>query len=172
MVLQTDTLELLAEVSIALAGFSGVALMLGRRSSGQLSSLDKRRLSFLLEFTLGVFFLSVLPLLGRAAAVPDHANLRVCATAVLAFNVVMGVLMYVRDAGLSEEDRLRLVRPSQRIAEALLAVLSACLLIVILGVWARFAMSIYLASLTALLLTAAFQFYHLLRAVGETEDTA
>jgi hypothetical protein len=172
MVLQTDTLELLAEVSIALAGFSGVALMLGRRSSGRLSSLETRRLSFLLELTLGVFFLSVLPLVGRAAPVPDQLNLRVCATVVLVFNIVMGVLMYVRDAGLSEEDRLRLVRPSQRIALALGAVLSASLLIVILGAWARFAMSIYLASLTALLLTASFQFYHLLRAVGEAEDTA
>ena len=137
MVLQTDTLELLAEVSIALAGFSGVALMLGRRSSGRLSSLDKRRLSFLLELTLGVFFLSVLPLVGRAAAVPDHVNLRGCATVVLVFNIVMGVLMYVRDAGLSEEGRLRLVRPSQRIAEALGAVLSACLVVVILGAWAN-----------------------------------
>jgi hypothetical protein len=169
MLLQTDTLELLAEVSIALAGFSGVALMLGRRSSGRLSSLEKRRLSFLLELTLGVFFLSVLPLVGRAASVPDQLNLRACATALLAFKVVMGVLMVVRDTGLSEEDRSQLVRPSQRIAETLLAVLSACLLVVILGAWARFAMSIYLASLTALLLTAAFQFYHLLRAVGEAD---
>ena len=170
--LHTSTLELLAEVSIALAGFSGVALMLGRRSSGRLSRLEKRRLSFLLELTLGVFFLSVLPLVASAASVPDRLNLRLCAAALLAFNVVMGVLMLVRDAALSEEDRSRLVRPSQRVSQALLAVLSACLLVVILGAWAQFAMSIYLASLTGLLLTAAFQFYHLLRSVGEAKDTA
>lgn len=170
--LHTSTLELLAEVSIALAGFSGVALMLGRRSSGRLSSLERRRLSFLLELTLGVFFLSVLPLVVGATAVPDQLNLRVCATAVFAFNAVMGSLMYARDARLSAGDRSQLVRPSQRVAMALVAVLSGCLLVVILGAWAQFAMSIYLASLTALLLTAAFQFYHLLRAVGETEGTA
>jgi hypothetical protein len=170
--LQTSTLELLAEVSIALAGFSGVALMLGRRSSGRLSRLEKRRLSFLLELTLGVFFLSLIPLVANAARVPDQLNLRVCATAVLAFNAVMGVLMYSRDARLSEQDRSRLVRPSQRVAEALLALLSACLLVVILGAWAQFAMAIYVASLTGLLLAAAFQFYHLLRAVGETDDGA
>ena len=144
--------------------------MRGRRSSGRLSTLERRRLSFLLELTLGVFFLSVLPLVVSAAAVPDQLSLRACAAVVLAFNVVMGVLMYARDARLAEQDRSRLVRPSQRIALGLNALMSACLLVIVLGAWTRFAMSIYLASLSALLLAAAFQFYHLLRAVGETDD--
>ena len=168
--LEVSTLELLAEVSIALAGFSGIALILGRRSSGRRSGLDNRRLSFLLELTLGVFFLSVIPLVANAASVPHQLNLRVCTTAMLTFNAVLGVLMYFRDARLSEQDRSRLVRPSQRIIQALLGLLSVCWVVVILGALEQFAMSIYLAGLTVMLLAAAFQFYHLLRAVGETDD--
>ena len=105
--LDTSTLELLAEVSIALAGFSGVVLVLGRRSSGPLAGLDKRRLGFLLELTLGSFFLSVIPLVVNAAAIPQQLNLRVCSIVMYASIVTFGVLAYVRNARLSERDRAR-----------------------------------------------------------------
>jgi hypothetical protein len=40
-----DTLTIFAEVSIALAGFSGIVIAFGRRSVGSLSPLEIRRLS-------------------------------------------------------------------------------------------------------------------------------
>ena len=40
-----ETLSIFAEVSVALAGFSGIAIAFGRRSLGSLSRLEVRRLS-------------------------------------------------------------------------------------------------------------------------------
>ncbi len=170
--LDTATLELLAEVPIALAGFSGVVLILGRRSTGRLSGLDKRRLGFLLETTLGVFFLSLMPLVANAATIPPQLNLRGCSLAMLGFIVSMGVLWSVRNARLSDEERARRVQPLEVIVWALLVPESVCLLVVTFGAGGRFAMAIYLAGLTVFLLAAAFQFYLLLSAVGEADDAA
>jgi hypothetical protein len=170
--IDTGSLELLAEVSIALAGFSGVVLILGRRSSGHLSALERRRLGFLLETTLGVFFLSLTPLVISAAGVPPQLNLRICSAAMLGLAVSLGVLWFIRNARLSDEESARRVRPLEAIVWALFVPESVCLLVVAFGAWGRFAMAIYLAGLTAFLLGAAFQFYLLLGAVGESNDAA
>lgn len=54
-----ETLSIFAEVSVALAGFSGIAIAFGHRSLGSLSRLEVRRLSNL--FTLsGLVLLSSL----------------------------------------------------------------------------------------------------------------
>jgi hypothetical protein len=52
-----DTLAIFAEVSVALAGFSGIVIAFGRRSIGSLSKLEKRRLSNL--FTLSGLVLTI-----------------------------------------------------------------------------------------------------------------
>ena len=164
--LDVGTLELLAEVSIALAGFSGVVLILGRRSSGHLPGLDQRRLHFLLETTLGAFFLSVIPLVANAGAMPYRMNLRFCSTAMLAFLLALAAMFILRGARLSQPERARLVRPLEIILGALLVPLSVGLLFVVFGAWGQLAMSIYLAGLTVLLLAASFQFYLLLSDPG------
>jgi hypothetical protein len=90
----------------------------------------------------------------------------------LGFIVSMGVLWFVRNARLSDEERARRVRPLEVIVWALLVPESVCLLVVTFGAGERFAMAIYLAGLTVFLLAAAFQFYLLLSAVGEANDVA
>ena len=88
----------------------------------------------------------------------------------LAIIVAAVVLRNIRNARLSKEERSRLIQPLEVIIGAFLVAESACLLVIIFGAWGRFAMSIYLAGLTVLLLGAAFQFYLLLQAVGETDN--
>ena len=55
-----DTLSIFAEVSVALAGFSGIIIAFGRRSSGALNELELRRLSNLFALSGMVLVLSLL----------------------------------------------------------------------------------------------------------------
>ena len=66
-----DALRTFAELGIALAGFSGIVAVLGRRSQGQWSELERARLFALLSTSLGATFFSVLPELFREASRPD-----------------------------------------------------------------------------------------------------
>ena len=55
-----DTLAIFAEVSIALAGFSGIAIAFGQRSLGSLTVNERRRLSNLFVLSGSVLLLSLL----------------------------------------------------------------------------------------------------------------
>ena len=57
----SDTLSTIAEVSIALAGFTGVVAVLGRRSSGGWSSEELLQLRALVETSLAALFVSFVP---------------------------------------------------------------------------------------------------------------
>ncbi|NND43725.1 MAG: hypothetical protein HKN58_00265 [Xanthomonadales bacterium] len=54
-----DTLSIFAEVSIALVGFSGIAIAIGHRPLGSLTPLESRRLFNLFTFPGLVLFLSL-----------------------------------------------------------------------------------------------------------------
>jgi hypothetical protein len=56
-----DTLSTIAEVAVALAGFTGVVAVLGRRSSGGWSAEELLQLRALVETSLTVFFVSFVP---------------------------------------------------------------------------------------------------------------
>jgi hypothetical protein len=56
-----ETLRSLSEVAIALAGFTGIVAVLGQRAGGRWSPLEWLRLRMLLETSLAVVFLSLLP---------------------------------------------------------------------------------------------------------------
>jgi hypothetical protein len=58
-----ETLRSLSEVAIALAGFTGIVAVLGRRAGGRWSPLEWLRLRMLLETSLAVVFLSLFPVL-------------------------------------------------------------------------------------------------------------
>jgi hypothetical protein len=55
-----DTLAIFAEVSVALAGFSGIVIAFGKRSQGSLNNLELRRLSNLFALSGLVLILSLL----------------------------------------------------------------------------------------------------------------
>jgi hypothetical protein len=68
---QADTLRTFAEVGVALAGFTGVAVVLGRRAEGAWSYVEIGQLRQLLESSLAVALLALLPLvLERLAGSP------------------------------------------------------------------------------------------------------
>jgi hypothetical protein len=54
-------LQLIAEVAVALAGFSGVVVALGRRSGGAWASSDKTRLRTMLDLSFLAAFLAIMP---------------------------------------------------------------------------------------------------------------
>lgn len=65
-----ETLRSLSEVAVALTGFTGIVAVLGRRAGGQWGPLEWLRLRMLLETSLAVVFLSLIPILiGQLAGV-------------------------------------------------------------------------------------------------------
>ena len=66
-----DSLQTIAEISIGLAGFSGLIVAL-RKNPGPLMDVQKYRLKILFAMTFGAMFLSLLPDLLLNFHVPDH----------------------------------------------------------------------------------------------------
>ena len=65
-----DSLQTIAEISIGLAGFSGLIVAL-RRNAGPLTDVQKYRLRILFAMTFGAMFLSLLPDLLLSFQVPE-----------------------------------------------------------------------------------------------------
>jgi hypothetical protein len=58
---EAETLQTLAEIAIALAGFTGIVAVLGRRVRGEWAPLEWARLRDLLLASLGVVFFAFIP---------------------------------------------------------------------------------------------------------------
>jgi len=72
----TDVLSLLAELAIAIAGFSGIVAVFGRRSAGEWTSAEGARLAGLLTLSLTAALFSVLPLVVLSIPVSEVVCLR------------------------------------------------------------------------------------------------
>ena len=94
---EAETLRLIAEVGIAIAGFSGVVVVL-RRGAGD--SWEVGRLWMLLVQALGAMLFAFVPLLLEMAGLSASANWRCSNGALGLFNiaVVAGVGMTIRDS--------------------------------------------------------------------------
>ena len=77
----TDSLQVIAEVGIALAGFSGLIIAF-RKDRGPLDDIQKFRMSLLFLLAFGATFLSFVPDLLSSLAVPE-AQIRFDASASL-----------------------------------------------------------------------------------------
>jgi len=73
----TDVLSLLAELATAIAGFSGIVAVFGRRSSGRWTPAESARLVGLLWLSLTAALFSVLPLVLLLIPVSEPASWRV-----------------------------------------------------------------------------------------------
>lgn len=60
---QADNLRTIAEVAIALAGFTGVVIVLGQRSIGTWSAAERSAILVLLESSIGAFFFALFPVI-------------------------------------------------------------------------------------------------------------
>jgi len=74
---ESETLRTLAEVAVALTGFTGIVAVLGRRAGGEWAPLEMLRLRMLLETSLGVLFLSLLPLVMQTLRPSEQSLWRV-----------------------------------------------------------------------------------------------
>jgi hypothetical protein len=81
------TLELLAELSIAVLGFSGVVAVLGRRASGDWADLDRYRFRMMVRIAALVLVLSLLPFPFRSAGFSESS--------VWGWSSGIGTLLYV-----------------------------------------------------------------------------
>jgi hypothetical protein len=84
-----------AEIGITLAGFSGIAAVLGRRGQGEWSELDAFRMRLLLRASFGAVVFSLLPI-GLAAAGLSEPHVWGAASGLffvwLAFNVARSIV--------------------------------------------------------------------------------
>ena len=85
----------LAEVGVAIGGFSGVVAVLGARGEGQWTPDDRLRLAFLLVCSMTVVFFSLLPLAMGALHMPPTVVWRV-ASALLALWLILADVIAFR----------------------------------------------------------------------------
>jgi hypothetical protein len=82
-----DFLQTIAEISIGLAGFSGLIVAL-RKTPGPLTDVQKYRLRILFALTFGAMFLSLLPDLLVNFGIPDHRIWFVSSAAMFAYSLI------------------------------------------------------------------------------------
>lgn len=90
----SNTLPIIAEISIAFAGFSGLIVAL-RKNPGPLTPVQKYRLQVLLALSFGTLFLSFFPELLRAFGRDEPSVWRLSST-VLTLYPSLFVLWWVR----------------------------------------------------------------------------
>jgi hypothetical protein len=86
----TQALAVLAQVSVAFAGFSAIVTAFGKRTPEQWRPLDRLRFRFMVEFSLFTLCLSLAPLFVLAFGIAEAAVWRSC-SALLA----LGALFYM-----------------------------------------------------------------------------
>jgi hypothetical protein len=90
----TQALSVLAQVSVAFAGFSAIVTAFGKRTPDQWRPLDRLRFRFMVEFSLFTLCLSLAPLFVLAFDVAEGTVWRSC-SALLA----LGALLYMLLSG-------------------------------------------------------------------------
>jgi hypothetical protein len=86
-----DALGLLAEIAVAIAGFSSIVVVFGGRSEGRWSRADRARLSLLVGGSLAVLFFALFPsairFLHGGESITWGASSGLFATFLIAYNV-------------------------------------------------------------------------------------
>ncbi len=95
-----EILHTLAEVATAFAGFTGIVVVLGRRSIGEWRSNEKTIVSVLLASSLGVVLFAFVPDLGSAAQLSPSTTWRVSAFLFASYHlvVILASLVAIRRA--------------------------------------------------------------------------
>ena len=164
---ETQTFDTIAELAIALAGFSGIVAVLGNRFSGEWGAAEQVRLRLLLEVSLLVVFLSFLPSLVARVA-PSSVAWRVSNGACGIAHLVPLVLFFLRWRRLGwQSPAHEPLRPLlYKVASAAFAMGGLAIilfqLLVAVGLPVVLPSLIYEVSLLWLLLAGAIQFVNLL----------
>jgi len=96
-----DEFRSLAEIAVALAGFTGIVVALERRSSPAYSGTNRARLRELLLASLGVLFFVFMPTLLAGAGVGDRWAYRTSQVPFAAYHVLLMALFF-RSASITQ----------------------------------------------------------------------
>ena len=155
-----DLLQTLAEVSVALAGFSGVVSVFGRRHTGEWDPADRLHLSFMLETSLAVLFLSLLPFALLSVELTPRSTWTIMSSVLAAFLVMAFGAATYRYRRLSSGDQRMAVGRVYGIAMTLGD--SSVIALQLFNVFSAHEFSLYLIGLIWLLFSCAFSFVRLL----------
>jgi hypothetical protein len=160
---EADTLQTFAEVGIALTGFTGIVVVVGRRSRGDWSPVELGQLHDLLWASLNVVCFAFLPLVVFRVMTADAMWRALSGAFALGDIAFMGHYWwrgarFIRNGVPMPIWGVRI----GFMAIPLMIVAVAAKVGVALGFWASFAALIYLASLFGALFAAAVNFVFLL----------
>jgi hypothetical protein len=126
-----DLLTTLAQLGVALAGFSGIVVVLGARATGHWSSRERQLLNILLGTGGSVILWSILPLLLLAAQLSER---RVWLISSGSWSIVQGAVLAVRARGIAR-DREAQTQERSLVIFALLGGITALILQLTNLVW-------------------------------------
>ena len=156
-----ETLTSVAEFAIALAGFSGIVVALGKKP-GRWAPADRYRLLNVLTFAFGAGFMAYLPMGLAHAGLSDSELWRASSGAFLFFCVAGSVFMIRRMRTLQEDVR-SMVNPIVRaISFASSAIAILVLFLNVFGLAFRPQFTPYFIGLMVLLLNGSIQFTRIL----------
>jgi hypothetical protein len=162
--MDTDLLYTLAEVAVAFAGFSGIAVVLRRSAPGGLSPHARRTLWYLVIDCLAVCFLSFFPVLLHQFGV-GTARLWAIANGVLGSTHLVllspAVAWFARSFGQVRAEWQPWISPIQSSLMAWSGLIGILQVLAALGVGLSASPGLYTLGLLALLLFAAIDFVFL-----------
>lgn len=96
--MELDSLLVFGEIGVALAGFSGITVAIGRRAQGHWDEVDRNRLQDLLIASLGAACFAILPIVLTKSGMTDGLALRFC-SAVFALYLLVAAATILRGGG-------------------------------------------------------------------------
>ena len=162
MMEENETLRTLAEVAVALTGFTGIVAVLGRRAGGEWTPLELLRLRMLLETSLAVLFMSLLPIAFQEVSRSEETLWRISNSLQVLVHLGGVLVLYFRVSGLEPSQWPPVER---RLTAALLPLSIAIIAAQVatsIGILASYGYFLYLLGLVYLLALAALHFVLLL----------
>ena len=164
-----DILLTLAEVSVALAGFSGVVAVFGRRDPGTWSFADRFRFFALVHTSLSSLLLCILPFGLLAFNIPEEAVWSALSALFVVYNAVVGFFTSRRFLAASSSERAEF---TSGVMPVMFAILAPILVLSIFNVAVGGTFGPFLVALIYLLVLSSFLFARMLVSAFGAEDAA
>jgi hypothetical protein len=154
------------EVGIALAGFSGIVAVLGRRTEGGWSIADKIRLQLLLQTSFSTILFAMLPLFLLSMRIAPSSIWRISSGIWLVY-IAVDVPVRMRQIARSREESAETI--STRYVASLAAGLMAVFLVQLLNAVSLAQAWPHLLAVIWTIVVAFIQFIRLLRGIWQAE---